>query len=529
MNKKNHLKVVLLLTLCVALVIMFTQSASQAQESPQVPESFKERVKLFSGMPMLLTAETLGITEIAGKDLTLGGSPPGKAKAKKLKDVGIGIDPVVHENEPTVVANPKNKKKLVAGSHAFPMPGGIRCVAYTSSDRGATWSAPIVMPSLAGLNSSHSDPVLAYAPDGSRVYYAYMDIKFGNDYDIVVSYSDDDGQTWNGPIIALDGIPGLFVYDKCWIGTHIDESQDNWVYVTATQFDFFGINPDHIAFARSGDKGMTWSSSATLIDAALSPLVVQGSRPAGGMGGDVIVAYYHSSSDGWLNGAFEIRIAYSSDNGATFNAPVTAVLDEFELPFWLGPYASYHRWWGGMFPDIEFDHSGRAHIVYTHDPDENLPYPWAYSLTPEDGDIRYITSIGPPYGAGSWSAPVTINDDGTGSAQGYAALEPQHNGKSSMLHAIWEDHRFTPADNLYYDIFYSRKVPGQGVGWSSNFRVSEVSSINDYIFIGDYNDCAANHTAVFCVWTDRRHQTTIYAYEDNIFGSRIIPGGGLGK
>ena len=528
MNRRDYLKGVLLLMLCVALVTMFTPSASQAQEDPQVPK-YNAKVEVFSGMSMLITAKALGMREIAGKDLTLSAGSPGKAKARKLGDVGIGIDPVIHENEPTVVANPKKKKKLVAGSHTSPVAGGIRCVAYTSSDRGATWSAPVVMPSVAGLDSMHSDPVLAYAPDGSRVYYAYMDIKYGSDYDIVVSYSDDDGQTWNGPIIALDGIPGQFVYDKCWIGTHIGPNQRNWVYVTATQFDYYGVNPDHIAFARSGDKGMTWSSTPTLIDTALFPVVVQGSRSAGGLGGDVMVAYYHSSSDGWLTGAFEIRVAYSADHGATFNAPVTAVLDEFELPFWLGPYSSYHRWWGAMEPDIEFDFGGKAHIIYTHDPEENLPYPYAYSLTPEDGDIRYITSSHHPYGAGTWSAPVTINDDGTGSAQGYAALKPQHRGRSTTLHAIWEDHRLTPVDNLYYDIFYSRKVPGHGVGWFNNLRVSEASSISDYIFIGDYNDCAANQTVVFGIWTDRRHQTSIYPSEDNVFGSRIIPGGGQGN
>ena len=89
-------------------------------------------------------------------------SPSGKLRPGM--NVGIGIDPTISEHEPTVVANPMDKKKLVAGSHF-----SGRCVAYTSSDDGATWSAPIEMPSL-HITSRHSDPVLAYAPDGSRVY-----------------------------------------------------------------------------------------------------------------------------------------------------------------------------------------------------------------------------------------------------------------------------------------------------------------------------------------------------------------------
>ena len=39
---------------------------------------------------------------------------------------------------------------------------------------------------------------------------------------------------------------------------------------------------------------------------------------------------------------------------------------------------------------------------------------------------------------------VTVNDDGMVRAQGYAALETQHGGKSSTLHVIWEDHRLSP-------------------------------------------------------------------------------------
>src|SRR5262245_47458978 len=75
-----------------------------------VPDDFP--VEVLSSMPMFLAAQSLGITEIAGKDISRGGSPPGNAQAKMLEDVGIGVDPVRHENEPTVAANPKDKKHL---------------------------------------------------------------------------------------------------------------------------------------------------------------------------------------------------------------------------------------------------------------------------------------------------------------------------------------------------------------------------------------------------------------------------------
>ena len=489
------------------LAVLFPSTKTRGQE-PQLPP---ERIQLLSGIPMQIAAKEQGVSMIAGKDISQAGGPPGNAKPPKLKDVEIGDDPTRTENQPAIAANPTDKKKLVAGSHfAAPLtPSTNRCVAYRSSDNGATWTAPFTMPQLSD-SSACADPVLSYAPDGSRVFYAYMDIKPNNDWDIVVSYSDDDGQSWTGPIIALNAQPG-FLYDKPWIAAHVDSGESNWVYVTATQFSTVAGGTDFIAFTRSSNKAESWSNPPTLLDSAASPIVVQGSRPVGGLGGEVLVAWYNSGSDGWLNGSFNIRTSRSGDNGATFDPPVNAVMDNTELPFWLGPNASYHRWWGAMFPDVEIGPDGQAFIVYTHDP-------VAGSTTAEDGDIRYISSQGSPYNA--WSNPITVSDDSSGKAQGYAALEV---GNGGQLHAVWEDHRLSSNSNLFYDCFYSRKP--RGTDWFSNFRVGETSSMSDFIYIGDYIGITSNNTTLFCIWTDRRDKLSIFDFEDDVYGSLIISGG----
>jgi hypothetical protein len=482
--------------------------------------ALQAKLLYLSGMPMLIAADELGVESIEGKAIgEPGGSPPGNANAKKLTDVGIGTDPVGHENEPSVAANPKDKKMLVAGSH-FITAAAIRCVAYRSSDGGNTWSAAISMPQLTAT-SQCSDPVIAYNADGSRVFYAYMDIKAGFDWDIVVNYSDDDGATWLPvPIIALDGNPAAFFYDKPWISTPQDES--NWVYVTATQFSLIDGVPDNIAFTRSSDSGASYSAPI-LLDSGLFPVVVQGSRPEGGKNGEVIVAWYNSGPDGWLVGSFQIRTRLSTDNGASFAGINVAATDSTELPFWLGPAAFYHRWWGGMFPDVELTPGGSAHILYTHDP-------VAGSANEEDGDVRYVTSSASPYT--SWSTPATVNDDGLVRAQGYAALDVEGGGQASAVNAMWEDHRLSPevpivfpnSSNLYYDQFSSRKVPGVP-GWMENIRVSDMSSIVDFVFIGDYVDLTSSNK-LFGIWTDRRDKASIFDFEDDVYGSEITPGGG---
>jgi hypothetical protein len=470
-------------------------------EKPPVPEEFEHLVE---GAPVAATSGS--ITD-----------EPGESENNQA----IRDFPNVSENEPAVVANPKDPDHLVAGTH-FIGSEGNRCVAHYSKDGGKSWNQrPIFMPQLTH-QSECSDPVLAWAPDGSRVYYAYMDIKFDH-FDIVVSYSDDDGRSWKGPVVALANVSAD--YDKPWIGTHVRRSSDSnskWVYVSATRFDFTG--PCHIDFTRSSNKALTWSAPQTLdtsggvCGSGASP-VVQGSRPTGGKDGDVLVAWYHSGADGWLTGSFEIRTRYSSNNGASFSPIVVSALDTTELPFFLGPGAAYHRWWGGMFPDVEIAPNGTGHVAYIHDP---VPG----SATEEEGDVRYVSSGGPPYT--SWTTPVRVNDDSSGKAQGWVAIDATSSGgSSSKVYALWEDHRTSATDNRFYDIFAARRTGG---GWGSNQKVTDDQSTSDFIFLGDYFDITAipeddhddDDIFVYGVWTDRRDEPDIFDFDDDIWGGRIF-------
>jgi hypothetical protein len=500
----------------------------------------KAQLEYYSTGLQVVMAEMLGVTELQGKPINPQGATTHNSP-QRLFDVPISVNPLKNENEPTIATSPKNKQNLVVGSHFFdppPSPPGVnRCKAFTSSDGGATWSAGVEMQQLTPA-SRCSDPVLAYAPDGNRVYYAYLDIKIPPafpfvDVDVLVSHSDDDGQTWSAPVVALDGVPNTRFFDKPWIATPLDAS--NFVYVTATQFDIVGPPLCHIVFNRSTDSGASYAPPMKLDTASVCPAfgpgttqLVQGARPSGGKHGDLLVAWYHSHNDGVRTGSFRIRTRYSADFGTMFDPVVDAVIDSFELQFNLGPGAAgrscYERWWAAMFPDVEIDASGSAHIAYTHDP-------VAGQLTAEEGDIRYITSPSAPYTL--WSAPITVNDDGTNSAQGYVAIDTQtlQTGQSATLHAVWMDSRLSPlmgaapqcpffpdVENLFYDIFYSTKPPGEG--WSANVRVTEQSSISDFGFLGDYIDLSTDNGSLFTVWTDRRDKLSIMDPEDDVWGSR---------
>ncbi|HEY3247210.1 MAG TPA: hypothetical protein VGK88_02810 [bacterium] len=541
------------------------------------PEKFRAFLPKLTGRTRIIVARSMGIAEMGGRRMPRA-TASYKYPHKRLTDMNLGADPNADGNEGTITANPLNKKYIVAGNVVFPVevPGvgdRYRCAVYRSTDEGKHFSNAIELPTLAPETSCHH-PGLTYSPDGNRAYAVYMDVKpfFSGGSDIVVSYSDDNGLSWIGPQVILDGgqlgpgTPFIF-YDNPAISVPIEQGESNWVYVTATKMVTATGTADaacQIVFTRSATMGASFDPQ-TLLETSVScgdlpgTPVLQGSKPAGGLAHGVLAAWYSSGADGWLAGSFEIHTRFSADNGASWGLIINAAVDAFEAPQYLGPNACYQEWWGVMFPDVMIDGDGRAHLVYTHDPVPQAA-PGFVNPSPEDGDVRYVISAAAPYGIGSWAAPVTVNDDyvtkdkkGVGSpprqerAQGNAVLATEEEGEKITLHAVWEDHRLSPpvstegcpdSSNLKYDIFYARidhvekmskPVNPKEITWSINYRVSDISSTNAAaLSISPPGlDKLAHGPDLYAIWTDRRAATSIY-YEDNdTYVSRVAKKGGF--
>jgi hypothetical protein len=272
-------------------------------------------------------------------------------------------------------------------------------------------------------------------------------------------------------------------------------------------------------------------------------------RIATAPGGHVLVAWYHSGNDAMLRGGFWQRIAYSGDYGATFSGATTAVRDFFEMPAYLGPDGVYRLWWGSSFPVIDIDSSGAAHMVYTHDPEANVPCTShsngfgndACSTTPEDGDIRYSRSPGPPYT--EWSVPITVNDDHSRTAQGQPSLFLESVGKQTVVHVIWHDTRAgknipstaswsacydTPvaggcdSPNMVFDVYYARLVPG-AKHFSRNVPINGMTMPQSTGWDEFHSGILATDSLLFAVWPDRRNLPTLFDRGNDLFGSRILP------
>jgi hypothetical protein len=359
----------------------------------------------------------------------------------------------------------------------------------------------------------------------------------------------DQGRTWSAPTVALDGEPwevrytcSLVPQPGCTTSEEVPGSDyerasiavrdRSNVYVTATWFTYFdgAAPPSAISFTRSSDSGASWSSPE-LLDSTVQDTfteVVQGSQVAAGPGEGLLAAWYHPSDDGRRVGRFELRTRYSGDGGDTWDPVVTAVIDTDETGLWLGPGTTYKLWWTSMFPRLALEIGGRAHMVYTRDPDPGHD-------TAEEGDIRYVTSGAPPYD--DWSVPETVNDDAgkEDRAQGFPSLAIRHGGRATIVDVIWEDTRLSPTDpdgdpaaaNLYYDVFHSWKTSGRS-GWTPDRRVTDESSIqSDLITSG--TSLAANDLLLFGAWVDRRSWTAINQLGDDIYGGRILRGRGSGR
>jgi hypothetical protein len=280
------------------------------------------------------------------------------------------------------------------------------------------------------------------------------------------------------------------------LATPLREADSNWVYIIAntevSEGSFLGID-----FASSTDYGQTWAAPQSIATGNRSLYPISGGKIAGGLGGEVLVAFLKQWYAADCTGE-AIQVRRSGNHGATFGPTVNAATHAH-------PECVYSS------SDIKIGHQGAAHLVYGRNGDG------AGGV----GDIQYIWSPGVPYT--TWSQPVIVNDDGLSRTHGSPSLAMQKCGTSTILHVVWQDARLSPTvvPDRHWDVFYARKIAKPGAGWSKNVRVSGKSSLAPAWMVPDM---AVSQGRVFVAWTDRRDKTDLRDYETDVYGSGTLSG-----
>jgi hypothetical protein len=444
------------------------------------------------------------------------------------------------QNEQNIVIDPNDSSHIVTSANEY---RANAHVAYVSRNGGNTWTN-VVLPGwtrdtggagIFGHLDSCGDPVLAFSPDGQRLYYAGLVCNFDKFprqiSGVAVAASSDGGSTWDAPVMVSSTASGDFFQDKEWIGV----GNDGTVYLTWTRFyqgpRGLGYLRSPIVMASSKTQGNSWSSVKEVSDDAHP--YNQGSQVAMAPDGTLYVAYEGATpASGYSQDA--LIVARSVDGGKNFsNSEVARVFDDADCYPIQRPGAqnrqtlSFQQFRINSFPSMAIDPSnGQIAIVWADNEGAgNCGSGGSAFSGITSNQVKLVTSAN----GTAWSAPRKIT---SGAAD---KVYPSVGANAGRIVVGYYTREFSPVPTVsdrscgiaeldtttgavVLPVDAARRAAPVCMDWavkssSDNFaaarRVSAQSS-NPYIlfagsFIGDYTGTAVDRLGrAVTVWTDSR-------------------------
>jgi hypothetical protein len=322
-----------------------------------------------------------------------------------------------------------------------------------STDDGVTWTAPAALNTNAAIDAGQ-DAWPQVTSDGQEqgawvAVWESMDSlgdTIGEDTDILVARSTDDGATWTAPAalntnaasdVEDDSRPQLTTDEQgTWIATW--QSQDSLGDTIGTDFD--------VLVARSTDDGVTWTAPAALNTNAASD-VEDDNRPqvtTDGRGTWVAVWHSEDSLGDTIGTDRDILVARSTDDGVTWTAPAA-----------LNTNAA-SEWWDDAWPQVTTDEQGTWVAVW------RSPNSLGGTIGTDD-DILVARSTDDGV---TWTAPAALNTN-AGSDAGYDVV-PQltTDGRGTWV-AVWHsEDSLGDTIGTDWDILVARSTD-DGVTWTA--------------------------------------------------------------
>jgi hypothetical protein len=433
------------------------------------------------------------------------------------------------QNEPAVAVDPTDAGFIVAGSNDYRNGQGQSGWAVTT-DGGDTWTdgtfdAPDVMPDPGGPNEvdSAGDPSIAFAPNGSKVYYGMLAFRadaftggLGGceaDSGIYVG-SSTNGSSWTVVNAAPNG--ATVFNDKPMLTT---DPVTGTIYLTYTRFNYgsandcqndLGTTTTPIMMRKSTDGGLTWTSNANEINVSGAPYPdSHGSQPIVAQDGSVFVVF-ESFSTTCPGGAPDdcIVVARSPDGGSSWGRSAVRELSN------TGPYSSLPDATGAFrtnnFPSIGVAPNGRVMVVWGEKSSGSAEI---FSSTSADG-------------SGSWTSAQQVNQSSTGD-QFFPWITFDAAGVAWVGYL---DRRDDVDNNLYHEYVSHAHVGTDPppYGWTDkqvSSAPSDPSLTHDFgggvnHFIGDYDQIAARPGGgAFATWIDVRGAVAVG--DQDIYGDTI--------
>ncbi len=374
----------------------------------------------------------------------------------------------IGDEETSIKYNPVDPAKIIAGSNG----SGGQSQNY-SLDGGATWLSGGVLPNTC------CDPAMEWSADGTVAYAATLTSGSFSGFRAGIYRSTNNGQTWTGRVDVSTGSS-----DKEYV--HVDKSPSS-PYLENVYLTWHQSNT--MFFARSLDKGVTWSAPISFPTAAK------------GIGSDITtdnagnIYYIWPSSNAATNNVYMLK---STDGGATFAAPVVVqqLFDVYDFPI---PAMESRNAFIYIAADTDRStgpHAGRVYAAYTamHPSSSNgaaaTNHAWIQVAYSDNGGATWALT----------TTPHSVADIATVD-RFHPWLEVDAGG---AVHIGFYDTR-NSVNRTGIDFYYNYSVDG-GTTWLDETRVSSVTSpnITNGQEWGDYNGLTVGPVSAAMSWSDNR-------------------------
>ncbi|MGH8292060.1 MAG: sialidase family protein [Gammaproteobacteria bacterium] len=404
------------------------------------------------------------------------------------------------EVEPYVAVNPANPSNVIGiwQQDRWSDGGAHGLVIGRSLDGGKTWSEQAINLSVCGGgNSSNggdyaraSDPWVTFSPNGVAyvisISFSGASMTAGSLSSVLVSRSADGGATWSNPAtLILDGASAF--NDKETLTA--DPNNSNYVYAVWDRLDTGGHGPAY--FARSTNGGQSWQPAVPIYDPGVNNQTI-GNEIVGLPDGSIVDVFEEIDSTSANSGTGNIRVMRSTDQGATWSAPVTVAQD-----LSVGtrdPNTGNAVRDGGFLPQIAAG-AGKLAVVWQDS---------RFSGGLRDGIALSQSSDG----GQTWSAPVEIN-----SVPAVEAFTPSvailADGTIGVSYFDFRNNTTNPGQ-LITDYWFTSST--DGVQWSEQHISGsfdlDLAPNAEGLFLGDYQALAVIGQAFVPFFVQTNNQGT---------------------